>query len=66
LDCPGFNDTNGVEHDLTNSIFIKKILENSKNAKILLLIDQADVESKAESFIRVLRKISSFYRLAKI
>ena len=36
-DCPGFEDTKGVEQDIANGFFIKQIFDNSEMVKILLV-----------------------------
>jgi len=36
-DCPGFEDTKGVEQDIANGFFIKEIFDNSERVKILLV-----------------------------
>lgn len=37
-DCPGFNDTKGVEPDIINGFYIKRIFDIANSVKILIVI----------------------------
>ena len=36
-DCPGFNDTRSIEHEIAKSFFIKEIANSAKSIKIIIV-----------------------------
>jgi hypothetical protein len=58
-DCPGFNDTRGVEQDIVNGFYIKRIFETAENVKILIVISENTIQGRAEKFIGVLKKLEN-------
>lgn len=60
-DCPGFGDTNGVDHDIAKSLFLKGIAENVKTTKVVTVLDWATLKAKRGSeFTCSLKDIDGF------
>jgi GTPase SAR1 family protein len=45
-DCPGFEDTKGPIQDIANAFFIKKIFDNSKYVKLVIVISDQQLKTK--------------------
>jgi Ran GTPase-activating protein (RanGAP) involved in mRNA processing and transport len=60
-DCPGFNDTN-VQQEISNSFYIKKLLENNGEIKVVLVIHEGDlIRTKGSNFLNTVERfIKSF------
>eukprot|EP00494_Astrolonche_serrata_P025599 UN25860 len=43
VDCPGFNDTNGIKNELANCMGIKEIFAVCRSVRILYAIDTAEI-----------------------
>ncbi|CAG8755386.1 15529_t:CDS:2, partial [Dentiscutata erythropus] len=61
-DCPGFDDTRGVENDISGIYFVKKVIEHSKRLKIILTIDDSLFFDSRTEFPKLIEHISSFIR----
>ena len=42
-DCPGFEDTKGAEQDICNAFCIKRLFENSKEVKVVLVLSKSQI-----------------------
>lgn len=45
VDCPGFGDTRGPEHDITNGFLINRIFELAERVKIVWVVTEAQLEN---------------------
>ncbi|WPX99759.1 Putative GTP-binding protein (plasmid) [Candidatus Megaera polyxenophila] len=62
-DCPGFEDTKGVEQDIANGFFIKQIFDNSEMVKILLVTSENQITSdRCAVFLRLTQKLASMFK----
>lgn len=60
VDNPGFHDNRGVEFSIANGFFRKEITKNARELKFLILITQADINERGNSFRNTVNAISMF------
>lgn len=60
-DCPGFDDNKGPLQDIANAYYIKRLFDNLKNVKVVVVIDVADMETKARGLIEVFNQLSELF-----
>jgi hypothetical protein len=53
-DCPGFDDTKGPEQDIPNAFYIKRIFDTAKNVKLVLVIDDNDLNGPRANYVKKL------------
>lgn len=51
IDFPGFDDTHGAPQDITNAFFRKRVLQNVKKLKIVLLVGYHDISKKGLNLV---------------
>ncbi|XP_065208853.1 uncharacterized protein LOC135837489 isoform X1 [Planococcus citri] len=63
-DLPGFLDTRGAANDITTTYFIKKIVDNVKQVKLLFLINQSSLSNQGtrDDFITLLSHVTKFVK----
>lgn len=60
IDTPGFNDNRGISYEIANSFFRTMILEHVKRIKLLLLIEENDLYTRGDQFIKSINPFSNF------
>ncbi len=61
-DCPGFGDLAGTEQDIVNAYAIKKVFDNSKNIRVVLVCSYASIEdNRGETLIMILNQLASLF-----
>ncbi|CAG8460511.1 10344_t:CDS:2, partial [Cetraspora pellucida] len=61
-DCPRFEDTKGVDKDVSSTYFIKKVVNYAEKLKIILNIDKFSFFHGRGTFTKSLKHTSSFIR----
>ncbi|XP_065208859.1 uncharacterized protein LOC135837492 [Planococcus citri] len=63
-DFPGFKDTRGSAHDIATTYFIKKILDNVEQVKMLVLINYVSLTEHGtrDDFTSILQHVAKFVR----
>lgn len=63
-DFPGFRDTRGVSFGLATTYFIKKVVDNARSVKILLMVDYDSVKlgGSRDGFTTILNEFNDFIK----
>lgn len=57
-DCPGFNDTKGVEQDVSNGYYIKTLFENINQVKTVVIVSHPTLIGRAKLFVDIIKKVA--------
>ena len=61
-DCPGFEDTRGIEQDIANGYYIKKIFQESSEIKVIIVVSQKDFEDRAKELLLLIKRIGEMFQ----
>lgn len=61
VDCPGFKDTKGPEQDIPNAFYITKLMEKTKNVKLILTTSNDSFVNKNDSIVSLIKKTTEWF-----
>jgi|GEM_PF-2014178 len=61
-DCPGFKDTAGIAQEITNGFYIKKLFQNTKQLKFILVVSEASFSDKSLDFIDIANQFARMFK----
>jgi hypothetical protein len=60
-DCPGFDGPNAAMQEIINSFSIHQLFANPSNVKVVIAIQEADVQDRAIPFLEMLEKMTEVF-----
>eukprot|EP00494_Astrolonche_serrata_P001849 UN01855 len=69
-DCPGFNDTHGLEQELVNCLSIHQILKKARSVKILMAFESAhlrgnNIRDSIDTLMKIFKKPTDFFEFGQ-
>jgi len=61
-DCPGFKDTAGIAQEIANGFYIKKLFQNTKQLKFVLVVSEASFSDKSLDFIDIANQFARMFK----
>ncbi|MCP5375351.1 MAG: hypothetical protein H6743_04575, partial [Rickettsiaceae bacterium] len=61
-DCPGFKDTAGIAQEIANGFYIKKLFQNTKQLKFVLVVSEASFSDKSLDFIDIANQFAKMFK----
>ncbi len=61
FDCPGFDDTRGVEQEIANAYYIKHIFELAQRVKVIVVCKASEFQDRLNTFTELIKKVTQLF-----
>ena len=65
VDTPGFGDTDGVEADISNGLYITSAVKMASSVRVVVLISDKGVGDRGEGVDKLIQKLMRFANLSR-
>ena len=61
FDCPGFDDTRGVEQEVANAYYIQQVFQLAKKVKVVVVCKESEFQDRLNTFTELIKKITQLF-----